>query len=731
MNKYILILILNLFSIPLAAQVVKGIVTTEDKEPLIGASIRVANSSKGFITNIGGRFAVELDPHERVLYISFIGYVSDTVNADFRNPMNIVLKESTDHLDDVVIKSEGSTFVDNLQPILNETILETELQKAACCNLSESFETNASVDVSFTDAVSGAKMIRMLGLDGRYVQINREGIPHVRGLNGRYGLSFVPGTWMQSIDVGKGTGSVVNGYESMIGQINVEFKKPEIAEKLYLNGYVNSLGRAELNANYAEDINDKWSSGILIHSHTFSNDVDRNDDGFVDLVKSRQINLLSRFKYSGEKVDSQIGINFMRDEKAGGQVGFGFGDDHASSPYYGFSMNTTRLELFGKTGLLFPAKPYKGWGFVYSASLFEMNGGFGRSLYQGKEFTTYLNAINQNIIRNSAHQYKTGATLLIDLYDEFYQNLDLSRNEIVPGAYFEYSFIPNEEFTLVAGGRLDHHNLFGTYWTPRLHARYQSGENTTWRMSVGKGYRTPNALMDNMQVLVSSRQVNLLEDIEPEVSWNAGASLSSTIQLGKPVELIMDYFYTNFQNQLIADRDADFSQVLLYNLKGKSYAHSYQVQLSSEPTENLSLRAAYKYYDVKTTIDDRVMAPPFVSKNRIFLNAEYATKFDKWKVDATWQWMGQGRFPDMSANDGPARAFADNSPAFSLINTQISRGFRWGNIYMGAENLLDFRQKNPIVDPENPFGNTFDASLVWGPIAGRVVYAGFRYKIKN
>ncbi|NQZ79063.1 MAG: carboxypeptidase-like regulatory domain-containing protein, partial [Ekhidna sp.] len=325
--KYILYTIITLISISHAnSQLVRGKVETVDNEALIGATVRELGTQNGTITNSEGVFEITVSNQNASLIISFSGFVSDTLKADFSKAMIVQLHESTSELEQVIVQA-SSTFIDDRESKLVEVITEAELTKAACCNLSESFETNASVDVSFTDAVSGAKTIRMLGLDGRYVQINRENIPNIRGLSGKYGLSYVPGTWVQSIDVGKGSGSVVNGFESMTGQINVELKKPENSENLYLNAYVNSFGRLELNANHARNIDDQWSTALLLHSNYLNNEIDQNDDGFMDLPKARQFNVMNRYKYQSEKLVSQIGITVMRDEKAGGQAGFNFGDD--------------------------------------------------------------------------------------------------------------------------------------------------------------------------------------------------------------------------------------------------------------------------------------------------------------------------------------------------------------------------------------------------------------------
>ena len=730
MSKYIYIISI-LFSPFIAhSQTIRGKVEDESHEGLIGATVLELGTSNGITTDISGHFELKLESRKSKITVSFVGYETDTLSADFSGRTHIMLFPSASELNEVTVTS-SSTFMDKLESKHVEIITTKELTKAACCNLSESFETNASVDVSFTDAVTGAKTIRMLGLDGRYVLINRENIPHVRGLSGRYGLSYVPGTWIQSIDLGKGAGTVVNGYESMTGQINVELKKPEQGDKLYLNGYGNSFGRIELNVNSAIPINEKWSIGVLFHANSFNNELDQNEDQFLDLPKSRQINVMNRYKYQGEKMVSQIGFQFMRDEKAGGQLGFDFGDDFRTTPQYGFVNNTDRFEVFGKVGLLFPRTPYRGWGFLYSASTMNIDGGYGRDNYEGNESTLYGNVIFQNIIGNSFHQYKTGVSILYDKFDEIYADSAFSRKEIVPGLYYEYSYLPSDKFTLVAGVRADFHNLYRNYFTPRLHMRFQLSENTTIRGAIGKGYRTPNTIAENSGMLVSNRTLVIQESPKPEISWNTGVSLVTSFPIGdKTLDLVSDYFYTTFNNQLIYDLDQNSNELNAYNLDGDSFANSFQIQGLMSFSEHLSLKAAYKFYDVKSTINRKLRPVPFNSRDRIFMNTSYSTKYDKWEIDYTLQWYGSKRLPDTS--DKPTEfQRANTSPSYFLMNAQISRGFRWGNIYVGSENLGNFTQQNPIVDAENPFGNNFDASMTWAPIAGRMVYFGFRYKIKS
>jgi outer membrane receptor for ferrienterochelin and colicins len=708
--------------------IIAGSVATIDHEPLAGATIRVLGTSKGTITDPSGKFQLIVNPSDQLI-ISYIGFQNDTVVVYGKSNLHVTLNEDAEEMEAVVVKS-ASTMIDHLEPRQSEIILESELLKAACCNLSESFETNASVDVSFSDAVTGAKVIRMLGLDGRYVQINRENIPLVRGLSGRYGLGYVPGTWIQSIDVGKGAGSVVNGYESMTGQINLEFKKPEINEKLYLNAYANAFGKTELNYNQSFKISNKWSSGVLTHLDYMNNEIDRNNDSFLDIPRSRQINVLNRYKYQSEKVASQMGVQFMVDEKAGGQVGFGFDEDALTSTYYGFYNKTNRFEVFGKTGLLYPKKPYKGWGFIYSLSYQNISADFGRRPYQGEEMTAYGNVIYQNILGNSFHQYRTGVSFLYDSYDEIFNFLDRTRVEIVPGAFFEYTYFPSDRFTAVLGSRLDHHNLFGLFYTPRIHMRYQPVDNMTIRWSLGSGHRTPNPIAENVNFLVSVKALNIEEELKQEKSWNMGTSIVKDFIVGeKDITIIADYNYTFFENQMIVDLHRNQYEINIYNLDGKSYAHSFQVESQLSLNDYFDFKAAYKLQDVKATINENLHSLPYVPRNRILLNVSYATKFDKWKADLTANYVGIKPLPN-PGNHLNSAVEEVYSPDYWLINGQISRGFRWGSIYLGGENLLDFRQLNPIVSSDDPFSIEFDASNIWGPVAGRLIYTGIRFKIK-
>ena len=659
--------------------------------------------------------------------------------AHGEGPFEFFLSTSNSQLGEVVVKS-GATVMDKMSPQQTQIITTKELAKAACCNLSESFETNASVSVSYADAVTGARQIQMLGLSGKYVQTNIENMPGVRGLSMPFGLNYVPGTWIQSIDVAKGVSSVINGYESMSGAINVELQKPDLAEPVYVNAYTNELGRGELNLNLARKLNDKWSVGLLSHASALKNEVDRNGDTFMDVPTYDQVNLLNRWKYSGDRVMGQIGIQYMAENREGGEI---INPVYSRLPYR-FTNKTDRLTVFTKTALLFPETPYRGLGLILNANVHNSDSKFGINPYGADEKSFYANLIYQDIFGSTQHTYKTGLSYLLDDYDESYANFDqpiaLQRTEKVPGAFFEYTFNKLDRSILVAGLRADYHNLFGLQVTPRVHFKQDLGSSSTLRLAAGRGMRVPTPLAEYYGKLVSNRTVTFLgsqgqtllplplqgtsseKAILPEISWNAGASLTHTF--GKNT-LILDAYHSWFESQLIMDMEKPGS-LLFYNSTDKSFATSAQAELMLVPADRWEAKLAYRWLNVKQTMGStegskRLVDKPFVPRSYALLNVAYALPYNKWKADATLTYRGKQRLPGQTLN---------YSPDFVTVNSQISRNFvRW-EFYLGAENLLNYKQPNPIINPKSPFSEGFDAGQVWGPVVGRVLYLGMRYRFK-
>ncbi|GAB2791166.1 TonB-dependent receptor [Rhabdobacter roseus] len=740
MRIYLLAGLLVLLGTLTQAQRVTGTVYEQGptgKVPLPGANVYWAGTTLGTSADEQGRFSMPRSTQSNRLVVSFVGYINDTLTIGAESEWEVVLK-SEQTLEEVVVQG-NSTAIDRLSPTQTEIITSRALAKAACCNLSESFETNASVSVSYGDAVTGAKQIQMLGLSGTYIQTNVENIPAIRGLATTFGLNYVPGTWIESIDIGKGAGSVVNGYEGMTGQINVELQKPDGLEKLHFNAYVNNFGRGELNLNLAHELSDKWSVGLLSHASTLRNRVDNNRDGFLDLPLYTQFNAINRWKYQSEGLMAQFGVKALHETRQGGQMAFRPGQE-GTSPVYGFGNNVSRYEVFSKVAKLFPHQPYKGLGLIVNASVYDGRSYFGRTRYDGRQGTFYGNLVYQSIISNTNHSFKTGLSYLLDDYHETYRDTTLARTESVPGTFFEYTYNYLDKFVLVAGTRLDVHNLVGTQFTPRLHLKYDLDAHTTLRASAGRGFRMANPLAEYYGNLVSSRTVVFLEQLRPEVSWNYGLSLTRDLHLGgMHATFIVDYYRTQFENQLVADMERP-GYLYFYNLQDQAYANSFQAELNVTPAKRFELKLAYRLFDVKQTLgkpfDEQILLPRMmINRDRVLFNAGYALPYDKWKFDLTVQWNGTRRIPRMGTEHEHGtftyqNMAAELAPAFYNLNAQVTRTFPKWDVYLGGENLNNFRQANPILGASNPFGRDFDAGQVWGPVVGRTLYAGIRYKIK-
>ncbi|UBM59935.1 TonB-dependent receptor [Marinilongibacter aquaticus] len=695
----------------------------EQAEPLIGALVRwESDPQSATFTDENGQFTIPQAAHQQKLILSLVGYKTDTLAWNANEPHDFYLVSESRDLQEVVVKGQG-TVIDKLSAIQNQVITTKELAKAACCNLSESFETNASVSVSYADAITGTKQLQMLGLSGKYIQINVENMPSIRGLAIPFGMNYIPGTWIQSIDVGKGTASVVNGYESMAGAINVELLKPDMAEPFYANAYVNGLGRSELNLHFNRKINEKWSTGLLTHGSFLKSQIDRNHDGFMDLPQSDQINLLNRWKYAGKRFMGQFGVQYLRDHKEGGEINH----EDLGRPNYVFSNRTERVSVFTKTALLFPETPYRGLGLINNFHHLNSQSVFGQNPYTGRENSFYSNLIYQDILGNTQHTYKAGLSFLADTYAEQFSNfgepIDLNRNEIVPGAFVEYTYNRLDKQILVLGMRYDQHNLFGNQFTPRIHFKQDFGSSLIWRVSAGRGFRVPTPLAEYYGKLVSARQVIFDGKIKPEISWNLGTSLTQSF--GKHT-LVLDAYRSFFQQQLIMDMD-EAEKLKFYYSNDKSYATSLQAELNLVPSDRWELKFAYRWLDVKQTMDKgdspKVLRQKvFVPKDYALFNLAYALPYNKWKFDYTLQYRGKQRLPDANRDV--------YSKSFVTMNSQISRKFvRW-EYYLGVENLTNFKQANPILGVDNPFGKNFDAGQTWGPVVGRITYVGLRYRLE-
>lgn len=731
------ILCITFIGLQVNAQHIEGKVfkidNEQEPEPLTGVNIYWAGTQDGTVSDVNGHFHIDAGaPLPKNLVFSFVGYRSDTIEITGPEKDIEVVLTTAEELEGVeIVERSATSFISRKDPITTRVISSGELQRAACCNLSESFETSASVDVNYSDAVSGAKQIKLLGLAGKYSLIQTENIPNLRGLGSTFGLNYIPGPWMESIQVSKGAASVKNGYESTTGQINVEYKKPNSDEKLHLNAYVNDAGKLEGNANLRWRLNDRWGSMLLLHAERLGNRIDMNEDGFLDLPMVEQYNVMNRwmFENPGKRM-FQAGFKILDERRESGQELFYESNAPLTDSSYQILINTRRYELFMKNGIILQNRPGTSIGILASAIYHDQESRYGFTDFNGTQYSAYLNAVYESFLWNTNHNIKLGGSFNYDLYEENFSNDEMDREEIVPGLFTEYTYNFGEKATFLAGIRADFHNLYGTFLTPRFHARYSLTEQLILRASAGKGYRTPYLVAENPWILASSRQLVRLEEPKMEEAWNYGLNITQYLDiLGRELRISLDAYRTDFVNQLVVDLDREQSKIYSYNLDGRSFANSLQVETQYEILKNIELTAAIRYNDVQITTNDELQRKPLVNAYKGLLSLSWQSTMKRWQADLTAQFNGPSRLPSTENNPGEYQR-GEESPAYTILLGQVTRYFRIWNVYLGVENLLDFVQDNPIIAADQPYSQYFDAASAWGPIHGRKIYAGFRYTIK-
>lgn len=726
MKHYIIVVFLCYIPFVIYSEI-RGRVVDSQGNALAGINIFWQETTKGAVSDTNGEFQITRVDNSENLIFSGVSFQRDTVNIRSVNlPLIVVLRESILLSEVTVTRRTPGVVRPRFSALQTEKITTEELSKAACCNLSESFETNPSVDVVYSDAATGAKQIKLLGLPGTYVQMLTENIPNLRGISSAFGLGFIPGPWMEGIQVSKGTGSVINGYEAITGQINVDFKKPPTSEIVFANLFANDAGRVEANVNASVRLTPELSTGILFHASDELLSLDADNDGYMDMPMVSQINVANRWYYRSKNFVSQAFVKALSENRMGGTL----------DQSYMIDIQTERYELFLKNGYVLNPASETSMGLILSGTYHQQDAHYGMKHYDGIQQNLYANFIFQTNL-TPLHKLVAGMSFNYDDYDEVlhFKNpshtntttLTFPVTEYVSGVFGEYTFNLNNKLILLAGLRADVHNLYGMFLTPRFHAQFSPDPHWSFRGTIGKGRRSPRVLAENNFYLASNRALHIDNDLRMEEAWNTGLSAQHLLHVfGRNISLSAEWYYTNFENQVVVDTDTDVHSVFFRNLEGQSYAHSLQFEAHLDLLDGLTLTLAQRFTDVKTTIAGQLREKPLTNRYRGLATMSYQTPLKKWQFDLTAQFNGGGRMPDPHPlNPKWDREF----PAYTFILGQVTRYFRTWSVYAGTENLTNFIQPNPIIDIANPHGPYFDATNVWGPTHGRKLYIGFRWSI--
>ncbi|SHJ92720.1 Outer membrane receptor proteins, mostly Fe transport [Arenibacter nanhaiticus] len=737
---------LSLFTSLVSGQInISGTVLgyNNDRKEILLSDVNIVwlNSTIGTSTNSAGEFSIPFKKEYGKIVISYVGYQSDTIVANRPNLGKIWLRPDKE-LEEVTVRKKLNPIQKSLFNIQNVVTVDSrEMLKAACCNLSESFETNPTVDVNISDAITGAKQIQMLGLNSPYLLFTQENMPSIRGASQIYGLSFIPGSWIESIQITKGSGSVLNGFESISGQINSELVKPLSDKKLFFNTYANNYERYEVNTRYNYKFSENLGTGIYLHANLRNGSIDKNSDSFLDTPLSRQINFMNRWQFLDPEKGwvSFFNVQYLLDDKQTGQEDFSPKRDKFTNNYWGSEVNTDRFDVSAKLGYVFPELPYQSFGFQTAYSNHDQNSYYGFNLYDIQHKSFYSNFLFNSIIGSTQHKFKTGLSFN---YDSFYETVNAEnydRNDNSVGVFFEYTYDNLEKLSFVAGIRMDSHNRLNTFITPRLHLRYALWKQSSLRFSIGRGKRAADIFAENQQLFASSRKINLLHNtgnvysLKPEVAWNSGIGFIQKLFIAnRAFDFSVDFNRIVFIDQVLIDWENP-REVSFYNLKGKSFSNSLQIDLNYEIIQNLDIRATYKNNNVKLDYNSGSMTKPLQSNHRFFVNLNYET-FKKyrerhWRMDLTVNWQGKQRLPNTSKNPPPYR-LPKFSEAYSIVNSQLTRVLNEKfEIYLGGENITNTTQKNSILATEDPFGPYFDSTLLYKPVLGHTYYLGLRYKL--
>jgi outer membrane receptor for ferrienterochelin and colicins len=715
-----------------------GIVTNDKEEILIGATVYWKDAKLGTTTDLAGHFLINRTEKTNTLVVRYVGFAPIELQVLPQEDSIWVEVAGITEITPVVITAHTFGNVVSVLETRNvESINRKELRKAPCCNLSESFETTGAVDVTYTNALTGVKEIQMLGLRGIYSQFLIENRPTMGGIATPFAFEFIPGTWLDGIVLAKGASTVKNGFAGITGQLNADLVKPTTDKPLFINAFTSNEGRGELNVHLNKKGKGHYSNGLLFHGSTQKNRWDRNDDNFFDSQTRHQINGLYRMQYESDLGCGQINVQALSDRRFGGQI----------SPISGVPglfqvrQNNDRIEVWGKLGRegLF-SKPYNELGNMFGVSWHRNNSLMGNNIYAATQTSFYLQSLYQTIFKTTDHKFVVAPNFQYDDIQEKVNEGDLSRRDIVPGIMGEYTYLhlnPRmnmSDFVLVLGARLDHHKRFGALFTPRMSMKYNFTKTGVLRFSAGRGFRTPNVMAENISLLASNRTMEFAKDLGIEEAWNYGMNFTKEFKIAKKdASFSLDAYRTDFVRQILVDVEKDYSKVFFYNLQGKSYSNSILGVFQWNFYKGFDLKLSYKINDVRATFaDGKLKAIPLVAKQRGLVTLDYETPNKKWRFHTTTHFVGTQRLPDNSqiphdlVHDFPAM-----SPTYMTLNAQVTRTWKQSEFYVGGENLTNYQQHHAIISVENPQSPYFNASQVWAPMMGNVVYAGMRYSMGN
>ncbi len=737
--KYIVLAFWLAFSAPLFGAEITGKLSTLEGVPLIGANVLWQNTNIGTVTDEEGFFRISDEGiSDRTLVISYIGFNTEVLPVGTIQHWDIQMIEDYSLVTVEVTSQSKATRFGNTPEKL-EIIGSREIERAACCSLAGCFSTNASVNSMTTNVVTNAKELRILGISGVYNQLLFDGMPLIQGLGLTYGAGSYPGTMIENIFISKGTNSVLQGFESISGQINILPPKPENAPRLYLNAFANSFGETQYNINHLVK-RKSWSNFTTAHLTLPAGKIDRDGDGFRDIVSTQRVSFYNKLIYNNPdqpKLKAQLGLRLWDEVREGGTMDYSRKTDLGSNSVYGQTVDITQFDVYAK--LNYKLKDDLALTWLNSTFLHDQESYFGVKKYDAQQVNFTSNLYSDWFYGEKDHNLKAGASLRLNRMEEqvsaveefAYLNYAGTYNSDfnIPGVFAENT-LKLAPFTIISGIRADLHEGFGWKIAPRFLVRAELPKDIDLRFSIGKGFRRAQVLAERTNIIASNRLLFFdHENLAPEEALNIGLNGIKQFRFTNVnLTLSADAYYILFQNQIFPDFSTA-SVANVDNFYGESVSQSFQLESKLEFFERIDFKAAYKYLNVYRMEEGKKIILPFVPRQQLLFNASYSTKNDKWQFDGTYEWFGERRLPH--THDYPSEYRKPHySETYGYLDFQLTRRWTQFEIYTGIENIFDFRQTFPILAYDDPFGPYFDPAFNWGPTKGREFYLGLRYRMK-
>ena len=780
---FLLVAMLCLPMMVMAQRTLSGKITDANNgQPLVGATLYWKNTTAGATSTTDGSYAIKRVSGFDTIVVDYLGY--DIVEMEVAKEvatLDIELHPSAVDIDEVVVEGQQrGNYAKSSGITRDEQISFAGLCKMACCSLAESFENSASVTVGYSDAISGARQIKMLGLAGTYTQILDENRPIMQGAGATYGLSYTPGMWLNSIQVSKGVASVTAGHEAITGQINLEHRKPTDDERFFLNLYFDSELRPEINVSSAIPLTkDKsLSTVIMAHGSLDTATHDMNGDNFADMPKANQINVANKWLWQNKDgIQLRWGWKVVNENRLGGQMGYNKSQyeemtNNFESSIYGSAIHNRNINAYAKLGIpvgyerTFTGDPadavQNNFAMIFDYDNYLSDSYFGRSKVDVLENTFRFNATYAHYFTQRS-SLNAGASFYARLMDDSYSHFGSADDNIwslanngtlmEPGIFAEYTYQLDEKFSLVAGIRGDYALASADYYveseearnklliTPRTHIKWSITPRTTLRASAGLGYRRQNLITDNIWMMTTSREIIDLKGLnnDMEAAATFGGSLSQTFRLAgdDQTTISFDYFRTQFLNTMVFDQETADNTILIYNTTGKSYTDNFQVDFNWTPFRGFDFFATFRYTNAKMTLErdgeEYLVERPLTSRYKGLINIQYAVQ--RWVFDVTAQLNGPVRLPELGGDLVKAQTNPTLSPSYPMFFAQVSYKMSNLTLYLGCENIANYLQgvdgngNLPIVGGNAPYAEGFNSSQVWGPLMGRKFYIGLRLNI--